>query len=389
MLILLGVLAAIAPLAIDLYLPAFAAIGLDLKISVAQVQQTLAIFMLGFALSQLIYGPLSDRFGRKPLMLGGLAVFAVASVGCALASSGHLLLLWRLLQALGCGAVVVVVPAIVRDLYRDAEAAKAMSMVMLTMIAAPLIAPTLGGQLLKIGGWRLLFDLQAVAAFLLLVLALFKLPETHLGERRPFNLRSVLEGYWQVICHRQAMIYILGGSVAYAGLFVFIAASPFVYMSYCQVSIEWYGILFGANVAMMMVLNWLNSRVVVRFGVEHMLRIASGSLLLAGVVMLGVALWQGGLWPLFACVVWYVGTLGLVGANSASAAINCFPQMAGTVSAFMSGLRFFLAALGSAAVGWLNPQTPLPMAAAMAVCGVLAFGLLCLCSAVVPTSDSV
>jgi DHA1 family bicyclomycin/chloramphenicol resistance-like MFS transporter len=376
MLFLLGLLGAIAPLAIDLYLPSFASIAADFNVPVGLVQQTLAVFMFGFAFSQLLYGPLSDRFGRKPLIIGGLVLYAIASVGCSFAGDVGSLMGWRFLQSLGCGAVVVVVPAMVRDMFRDVEAAKALSIVMLTMTVAPLVAPSLGGQLLKYGGWRWVFDVQAVVASVLLIAAAMRLPETHLSQRRPFNLRTVVSGYVDVMKDNQALVYIFGGAFAYAGLFVFIAASPFVYMVYFKVSVEMYGIMFGSNVAAIMLFNWLNSRVIVRFGVEKMLHIASVSLLLAGICMVIVTVAGMGLWWLFASIVWFVGTLGLIGVNSASAAINCFPQMAGTVSAFMSGLRFFLAALGAAVVGWFDPQSPLPMAAMMLACAVVAFGML-------------
>lgn len=176
--LLLGALAATAPLAIDMYLPALPAMAADLNRPNSHIQQTLTLFMLGYALCQLIYGPLSDRFGRRPVILFGMLLFSAASLACTLAQSLDQLLAARIIQALGGGAASVVVTALVRDLYRGEAAARVMSLVVMSMTLAPLLAPMVGGQILQMFGWRAIFMLLTLLGLLLTLQVWLRLPET-------------------------------------------------------------------------------------------------------------------------------------------------------------------------------------------------------------------
>ena len=232
LLILLGALSGLTPLSVDMYLPAIPTIAQDLQVSIETVQLTVSTFLAGFALGQLFYGPLADSLGRKPVMLFGLGVFVLASIGCVLANSLPLLLACRLLQALGGAAGSVVVNALLRDLFRDDEFVRAMTLVILTMTLAPLVAPLLGGALLHIG-WRAIFVLLVVLGSLVWGVVAWRLPETLRPElRQPLRPASVLANYGHVLRHRRAMGSLLASTFASAGLFAFISGSPYVYITY-------------------------------------------------------------------------------------------------------------------------------------------------------------
>lgn len=368
LLVLLGALSGLTPLSIDMYLPALPTIASDLQVSIETVQLTVSTFLAGFALGQLFYGPLADSVGRKPVMLFGLGVFILASAGCVFATSLPWLLACRLLQALGGAAGSVVVNALLRDLFRDDEFVRAMTMVILTMTLAPLVAPLLGGVLLHIS-WRSIFVLLVVLGCLVWLLVGLRLPETLKPElRQPLRPRSVLANYGHVLCHRRAMSSLLASTFASAGLFAFISGSPYVYITYFGVPAQHYGLLFGMNVLLLMLTNWVNGRVVKRVGLLRMLRCGLVLGTLASMVLLLNALtgW-GGLWGIVAPVVCYIGLMGLIGANSTSHALGFFPANAGTASALAGTLRFGGGALAGMLVNLLPAVSPLPMAATMAV----------------------
>lgn len=368
LLVLLGALSGLTPLSIDMYLPALPTISSDLQVSIETVQLTVSTFLAGFALGQLFYGPLADSVGRKPVMLFGLGVFILASAGCVFATSLPWLLACRLLQALGGAAGSVVVNALLRDLFRDDEFVRAMTMVILTMTLAPLVAPLLGGVLLHIS-WRSIFVLLVVLGCLVWLVVGLRLPETLKPElRQPLRPRSVLANYGRVLCHRRAMSSLLASTFASAGLFAFISGSPYVYITYFGVPAQHYGLLFGMNVLLLMLTNWVNGRVVKRVGLLRMLRCGLVLGTLASMVLLLNALtgW-GGLWGIVAPVVCYIGLMGLIGANSTSHALGFFPANAGTASALAGTLRFGGGALAGMLVNLLPAVSPLPMAATMAV----------------------
>ncbi len=373
LLILLGALSGLTPLSVDMYLPAIPTIAQDLQVSIETVQLTVSTFLAGFALGQLFYGPLADSLGRKPVMLFGLGVFVLASIGCVLANSLPLLLACRLLQALGGAAGSVVVNALLRDLFRDDEFVRAMTLVILTMTLAPLVAPLLGGALLHIG-WRAIFVLLVVLGSLVWGVVAWRLPETLRPElRQPLRPASVLANYGHVLRHRRAMGSLLASTFASAGLFAFISGSPYVYITYFGVSAQHYGLLFGMNVLLLMLMNWINGRVVKRIGLLRMLRCGLGLGTVAGLVLLCTALtgW-GGLWGVVAPVVCYIGLMGLIGANSTSHALGFFPANAGTASALAGTLRFGGGALAGVLVNLLPAVSPVPMAATMAAAMILA-----------------
>lgn len=373
LLIMLGALAGLTPLSVDMYLPAIPSIAADLGARVEAVQLTISTFLIGFAIGQMFYGPLADSFGRKPVILFGLALFTLASVGCLLADNLPFLLFFRLLQAIGGAAGAVVVNALLRDLFQGEEVVRAMTLVILTSTLAPLVAPLLGGLLLR-WGWTSIFAVLVVLGGLLWLAILLLLPETLKSDhRQPLRWRTVLSNYALVLRHRRAMAGILASALVSGGMFAFISGSPYVYIQFFGVSPQHYGLLFGLNVLLLMVVTYINGRLVKRVGMLPMLRIGLGLMGLASLVLLfNGLLGGGGLWSIVIPVSCYVSQLGLIGANATSHALGFFPANAGTASALAGTLRFGIGALAGLVVNSFTATSPLPMAAVMACCGLLA-----------------
>ncbi len=371
---LLGMLVAIGPLAIDMYLPALPMIAADIKVPINQVQHTLAIFMVGFSVSQLIYGPLSDRFGRKPIIIGGVILYTFVSLLFTVVDSIEWMIIMRLLQALGGGAAAVVVMAIVRDQFSGREAAKVLSAVMTVMVITPLFAPLLGGWFLLIWSWHSIFWFMGIFGLVVTLWALVKLEETHPHHlRQDLSVKQMVANTKSIFGHKEAMGYILTSSLAFGVMFAFIAGSPFVYIEYFGVSADHYGLLFACNVVMMLFLNWVNGRIVVSLGMDKIIVIALKIQLTAtSLLLLATMTHIGGLWVIVPLIMLSIGVVGLLAANTMAAAITPFKAYSGYASALFGTIRFLLASLAIAAVSWLHNETPLPMVSVMFCCSVLA-----------------
>jgi DHA1 family bicyclomycin/chloramphenicol resistance-like MFS transporter len=371
--LVLGMLTAFAPMAIDMYLPALPAIGTELHAGQAEVQLSLSAFLLCFGLSQLFWGPLSDRAGRKRPAALGILIYLAGSAGCALAGSTLQLTLWRAVQALGSGAAPALARAMVRDRYDGSRVAAVLSVMMMVMGLAPLLAPILGGQVLAWGGWRAIF--WALVGFGGLALAgLLALPESLPPERRrPGSWAALLRGYDTLLGERAFLGNALAGGFMYAGMFAYISGTPFVYIQIFHVDPSRYGFLFGLNVVGMMAAAAVNSRLVGRLGPRRLLRlgIAAGA---AGATALLVAAATGalGLAGIVLPLLLFVGALGLVGANAMAGALAGAPHLAGTASALLGSLQFGLGAVAGGAVAGLADGTPVPMAATIFALALLA-----------------
>lgn len=372
--LLLGALGGLTPLAIDMYLPAIPALARELGTTIDGAQLTVSAFLAGFAVGQLFYGPMADSFGRKPVIIAGLIMFALASVGCALAETLPQLLLFRVLQAAGGAAGAVVVNALLRDMFEKEAFSRAMSFVILVMTLAPLAAPILGGYITAHSSWQAIFWLLVVVSLAVAVLMMVSIPETLSPERRqPLQLGRVVGNYGRVLKSRPAMGYVLCGAFASAGMFSFLSGSPYVYIEYFGVPTQHYGWLFGLNVLLMMVVTFANSKLVRGIGSEHMLRHGLMILPVAGIVLVVCSLTGfGGLWGVVIPVMFYVGHISLVGANAMTGLLSHFSQAAGTAAALAGTLRFGIGALAGALVNLVPPTSPLPMALNIAGCGILA-----------------
>jgi DHA1 family bicyclomycin/chloramphenicol resistance-like MFS transporter len=365
------------PLAIDMYLPALPTISRDLATSPASVQVSLAVYFIGIAFGQAFYGPLSDRFGRKPALYLGLIAFALASIGCARARSIEVLIVCRFLQALGGCAPLVVPRAIVRDYFDERASARMLSTLMLVMGLAPILAPLVGGQLLIAFGWRSVFWLLAVYAASALVLAVLLLPESLPEQRRRRQpLGAVLALYGRLLRDRVYMGYVISGGLIFSGLLAYIAGSPFVFIELFEVPPERYGLFFGMNaigiIAASQVNRWLAGRVDPR----RVLRLVLPVSMVSGVILLvnawtGFGGFAGLLLPLFV----FIASHGFVMPNTTALAMAPHGAVAGSASALLGTVQFVLGAAAGTAVGALGNGTAVPLAAVVAGCGAAAWAV--------------
>ncbi len=372
-LLILGVLTAFAPLSIDMYLPAMPSMEQALGVTGGRIQLTLAAFFLGFALGQGFFGPVADRFGRKPPLYVGLLLYVLASVGCATASDVDLLAASRFLQAVGACSGGVIARAMVRDLFEPKETARVFGSLMLVTGVAPILAPMLGGYLLIWSDWRAIFWVQAACGSVALVAVFLALPETH-SQAEPTSLRlgSVLAGYWRLLTDLRFLAYALTGAMSIAGLFVYLAGSPFVFITLHGVPAEHFSWLFGINAAGFILAGQVNNRLLRRFGSQQiigvvgMVQVAAG-LLLALVAATGFFGLIGLMVPLFL----YIACIGFIMPNSSALAMAPYARNAGMASALLGTLQFGLAAVSSALIGAIHAASAMPMAGLIAGAGLL------------------
>lgn len=376
-LILMGALTAIAPLSIDMYLPAFPAIATELS-ALGRVELTLAAFFIGVALGQLFYGPVSDRFGRKPPLYFGLALFSLASTGAALAHNIEALILWRFLQGLGGCAGMVIARAVVRDRCEPQEAAKAFSLLMLVMGLAPILAPLLGSFLLKMASWRALFIVLAIFATLCLFAIWKSLRESHDTQAaHPLQLGLVLRDYASLLRHRPFMAYTLASGLAFSGMFAYIAGSPFVLMQLHGLTPQQYGWMFGANAFGLIAASQINMLLLRRHTMTQLLQIGLVIAATAGIFMLTLTTLHLLTLPLLLAGLFvFTFSMGLIAPNGGAAALADQGNKAGTASALMGALQFTLATLTGASMSLWHDGSMLPLVSVMAFCGLASLLLL-------------
>lgn len=373
-LILLGALNAIGPLSIDMYLPGLPAIATDLHTYAGAMQRTLALFFIGLSLGQLFYGPSSDRFGRKSPLYVGLALYAVASVGCALAADVHALTIWRFVQGLGGCAGLVIPRAVVRDRCDPLGMARALSLLMLVMGIAPILAPLLGTAVMALFSWRAIFMIQALFGLGCLVLVIFGMRETHDSRlATSLQLGYVLRNYASLLGEGRFMRPALAGVFAQGGLFAYVVGSPFVLIQIFGIPASMFGWVFGANAIGLIAGSQINARLVQRMPIARVLRRALR--VLAGTTVLSLLVQLSGnmslpamLLGLFVCVA----ALSFIGPNTGALALKHQAHRAGTASALLGSMQFGMGAvMGLAMSLWHRPDA-LPLLSVMAACGVAA-----------------
>ncbi len=370
--IVLGAIGALTPLAIDMYLPAMPAIAKDLGVSAGSVQITLTAYTAGFAIGQLLHGPLADSYGRRPVMLIGIALFAIASLVSATTNGIDALTYVRTAQGFAGAAAAVVIQAVVRDMFDREDFARAMSFVTLVITLAPLAAPMIGGYLAVWFGWRSIFWVLAGFAFIVILMVFWKIPET-LSEdnRQPLHLRSTLRNYLNLCRTRKAMGLIFAGAFSFSGMFAFLTAGSFVYIDLYGVSPSEFGYLFGLNIIAMIAMTMLNGRLVKKVGSHAMLRFGLFVQLLAGFGLFLGWLMDWGLWGTVPFVVMFVGTISTIGSNSMALLLSGYPRMAGTASSLAGTLRFGTGSVVGVVVAAMPGGVAWPMVFVMSACSVL------------------
>jgi MFS transporter, DHA1 family, multidrug resistance protein len=377
LIIITGAISAFASLSIDTYLPALPSLERVFSTTSTQVQLTLASFFVAFAMGQAFYGPIIDRFGRKRPLCAALLLYATASAGCALAWSIGVLVMMRFVQALGACAGGVIARAIVRDCFDAHETARIFSLLILVTGLSPMLAPVLGGYVFVSFGWRAIFWLLSLVGMIFFAGVSLRLPETfYVDDNATLKFREVLTGYGRLLVNPHYMGYALAGAFCVAGMFAYIAGSPFVFIELFHVMPNRFGWIFGMNAFGFVVASQFNARLVPRYGPAVPLKIANRVQTIAGLVLLAAALTGAGnmvgiMAPLFV----YIACIGFILPNSTALAMAPFRTNAGMASALLGTVQFTLGAVASTIIGLLHDQTPIPMSGLIAVCGVTSFGL--------------
>ncbi|WP_049010416.1 Bcr/CflA family multidrug efflux MFS transporter [Enterobacter kobei] len=366
---ILGLLAMLMPLSIDMYLPALPVISAQFGVPAGSAQMTLSTYILGFALGQLLYGPMADSLGRKPVILGGTLVFAGAAVACALAQTIDHLIFMRFLHGLAAAAASVVINALMLDIYPKEEFSRMMSFVMLVTTIAPLVAPMAGGAVLVWFSWHAIFWILALAALLASAMIFFFIDETLPAEhRQKFHIRTTIGNFASLFRHKRVLSYMLASGFSFAGMFSFLSAGPFVYIELNHVSPQHFGYYFALNIVFLFVLTIINSRFVRRVGALNMFRAGLWIQFVMAVWLVVSAFLGVGFWALVIGVAAFVGCVSMISSNAMAVILDEFPHMAGTASSLAGTFRFGIGAIVGALLSMATFTTAWPMLWAMAFC---------------------
>lgn len=377
LILILGLLTAIGPFSIDMYLPAFPDIAKSLNTSVAQVMLSLSSFFIGISAGQLIYGPLLERFGRKKPMYVGLFIYLLASIVSAMATSVHSLIIFRGLQALGGCAGMVAARAVVRDLFEVKENARIFSMLMLVVAVSPIVAPTAGGYVTSLFGWRYVFAVLIAIDLFIIAGVYFLLPES----KKPdpdFSLKTgaIFKNYAGIMKHPQFYTYALTGAIAYAGLYAYISGSPYLFMEIFRVNEKQYGWIFSTIAMGVISSSQVNNMALKKYSSEQIIKVATFCQSIIGIILAALALL--GLSELYTTILLiflFLCGQGFIFPNASALSLAPFPHSAGSASALMGAIQMSIGAAASALVSLLQNNTSFPMAGVMACCAIGAFSL--------------
>ncbi|WCK52830.1 multidrug effflux MFS transporter [Aneurinibacillus sp. Ricciae_BoGa-3] len=376
----LGALSAFGPLSIDMYLPSLPILASGLHTSTSLAQLSLTACLLGLALGQLVVGPLSDARGRRKPLLAALIVYAISSILCAFSSSIWMLIILRFLQGLAGSAGIVLSRAIVRDLYSGSELTRFFSLLMLINGAAPILAPIIGGQLLRVISWHGVFIVLCAVGLLMLVSVFFGLPETLRSENRSQGgLRDTLFTFRKLASDRSFMGYAWSQGLVTAAMFAYIAGSPFVLQTIFGVSPQTFSLIFATNGLGIIISSQIGGLLAGRVPERKLLASGLGVASVCGILLLICIYSESGIVPLLIFLFGIVSCIGIVGTTSFSLAMQSQSRSAGSASALLGLLPLILGSLAAPLVGIGGSHTALPMGIIIAVCdvgSVLCFALL-------------
>jgi DHA1 family bicyclomycin/chloramphenicol resistance-like MFS transporter len=376
--LILGLLTTIGPFSIDMYLPGFDDIARSFGTSPARVALSLSSYFIGIAAGQLIYGPLLDRYGRKPPLYVGLAVYIVATLICMQAKEINTLIGLRFIQAVGGCAAQVAAMAMVRDLFGAKESARVFSLLLLVIGLSPMIAPTVGGYVVVSYGWRTVFLILAILGVLITLLTILFLPESYPPDKG-FSLKPgpIIRNFFAVLRVRQFLINVLVESFAFAGLFAYVSGSPILFMNIFHVDKRTYGWIFAFLSVAFIGLSQFNSLLLKRYSGERIIRVAlTGQVLVSLAFLAGTAAgWYGLGFTIFFLFL-FLAFMGFTYPNAAALALAPFDKNAGTASSLLGFLQMGIGALASMAVSTYINRSALPMVAIIAASSVIAFLIL-------------
>ncbi|MBS1543445.1 MAG: multidrug effflux MFS transporter [Bacteroidetes bacterium] len=378
LILILGLLSTIGPFSIDMYLPAFPAIAMGLHTTTAKVMLSFSSFFIGISAGQLVYGPLLERYGRKKPLYVGLVIYFAASAGCALANSVNALIAFRLLQALGGCAGMVASRAIVRDLFEVKDSAKIFSLLMLVVAVSPIIAPTVGGYVTALLGWRYVFLVLILVTMMILVGVHFLLPESKTPDvNHSLRPSSIAKNYWNILIQPQFYVFTLTGSIAASGLYAYISGSPHVFIELFKVTEEEYGWIFALLALGVITASQVNTLALRRYSSEQLIVYALSFQSVVGVTLLALT-YSGwiGLYMTGALIFLFLCCQGFIFPNASALTLASFGNSAGNASALMGAVQMGIGASVSALVSFMQNETALPMVGTMACCSLVAFTII-------------
>ena len=378
LILILGAIAALGPLSIDMYLPGFPEMAKDLETEIELLSLSLTAYFIGISLGQIIYGPLLDRFGRKRPLLIGFSIYVLAALGCAFSPNIITFISMRFLLALGGCAGMVATRAIIRDSFQANEVARAFSALILVMGVAPILAPLLGGVILQNFGWPHIFFFLAAYALLILTFSALFLKESHSGDRTvSLWPKQVFIQYGKVLKNRSFFVYGLAGSVAMAAMFTYISGSPFVVREVLAFDEIYFGWIFGANAIGYISASQINRRLLKSYSTQHISQRVS---LIFGVLslmlILQVVLNLPNMYLFLLNLFFFLSCLGFINPNMQALALSPFSKNAGVASALVGSLRMLSGALASLLISLLHNDTALPMGLLMGISGLGFFFIL-------------
>ncbi len=376
--LLLGLLTAIVPFSIDMYLPGFPDIARSLGTSVSKVALSLSSFFIGIAIGQLAYGPILDRFGRKKPVYAGLIFYCIASIGCSFATSIEMLIVLRFLQAIGACSASVAAIAMVRDLFPPEQNARIFSFIILVLSVSPMLAPTLGGYIAAGFGWHAIFIVLTILIALILAGFFFFLPESRpADEEHSLNLVSIAKGYKAVLSEGMFLIYAFTGAIGFGGLFVYIASSPGIFMGDYGLNQKQYGYLFAFIASGLIAAAQVNNLLLRRYTSEQIILGVLYAQNVIGIILLAVVL-SGvtNFWVLIALIFCFIAPSGCMMPNASALSMRPFNHNAGSAAAMLGFIQMGIGSLATILIGLLDIKTIIPLSIALIASSVLALALL-------------
>ncbi len=357
-LFILGGLMALTSLSTDIYLPALPQMDIDLQ---GNIELTITGFLIGFAVAQIFWGPISDRIGRKKPLVIGLILFIIGSICCALSHTITEIITARVIQAFGACVGPMLSRAMVRDLFGRAKAAEMLSTLMIIMALAPIVGPLLGGQILRLSSWHSIFWLLAIIGVVMLI-SFKQLPETLPKEKRlQTSVWKAFHEYRLLLRNTHFMQYTLCVTFFYVGVYAFIAGSPAVYINYFHVQPQQYGWLFSLNIVGVMGISFVNRLLIRMYTLDHLLKVSTTIVMLAGVTLcMLVKLNLGGIYGVVIPIFFFFAMNGVIAATSTAAALDLVPEMAGSASALLGALQYGSGIISTIILSWLHNETGNP-----------------------------